>query len=121
MPHMDMSEDLVPTDIAAAPPKKQRGEDKSVIVNGLYIKNRNGTKLCEGFQTGACGGVVNNRCAKDHISAHQCAKCLDNSHGQSICGAQRSPEEQSARIKAKKANSVDKGGKGKGKKGGKNW
>jgi hypothetical protein len=52
-------------------PAKRRDRDLSVLVDGLYVKNRRGLELCVGFNQGTCHG---RSCAKG--AAHQCSKCL---------------------------------------------
>jgi hypothetical protein len=49
---------------------------------GRNVTNRQGRKLCPEFQTGACVGRV---CPVDSERAHQCAVCLDTSHGAHSC------------------------------------
>ena len=50
--------------------------------------NRKGTPLCEGFQTGRCNksNANNHRCSVEPSKVHQCAVCLDTSHGAHACG-----------------------------------
>ena len=44
--------------------------------------NRAGKRLCDGFQNGQCTRTLpNNVCAKNPSEVHQCARCLQPSHG----------------------------------------
>ena len=86
--------------------KKQQKQDQSRISEGHYTHNRRGTKLCESFQTGACGNALrNNLCPKDRTTMHQCNKCLSPAHGGAQCNSSATPRS------LKKSS----GGKGKGK------
>ena len=49
---------------------------------GRNVTNRQGRKLCPDFQTDSCTGRV---CQIDVERAHQCALCLDTTHGANAC------------------------------------
>ena len=71
--------------------------------NGKWTKNNKGVKLCGPFQAGQCpGGSA--QCPRSE--AHQCNKCLQNSHGASTCGTVKPKEDKVGKGKGR-------GGKGK--------
>ena len=52
------------------------------VAGGLLTTNNSGVGLCKGWQIGKCRKCdAMSKCSKDGVSAHQCAKCLDNRHG----------------------------------------
>ena len=52
------------------------------IVNGRYIENKRGAKLCSAFQLGNCDvGGHPGTCPRNAGQAHQCNKCLQQAHG----------------------------------------
>ena len=60
--------------------------------------------MCNAFQLGSCGGVdTAGMCKKNPKFAHQCAVCLQSSHGASSC----------TRDKAEAKKGAGKGKKGK--------
>ena len=65
----------------ARPAKRQRGKSHRVA-NGRYITNRSDIPLCAGFQRGQCGAALQGGlCPVDHVSIHQCCRCLSDRHG----------------------------------------
>ena len=73
--------------------KKQ--QDMSRISEGRYTYNRAGNKLCEAFQTGACGNAIHgNYCPKDRSSVHQCSRCLSQTHGGAQCTSSNAPKQR---------------------------
>ena len=55
------------------------------VPSGWLETNKQGARLCDGFQTGKCTTLNRGRCAADKNCAHQCAICLDNRHGAAKC------------------------------------
>ena len=43
--------------------------------------SRRGTRICEGYQTGACTITTRGKCAADGISLHICSICRQTGHG----------------------------------------
>ena len=61
---------------------KGKGEDLSVWDGSKFLKTRNGTCICRGYQDGSCQRMNSwNLCAYDGSSAHQCELCLMVGHG----------------------------------------
>ena len=111
----------------AAPPTAPRGQKRKIqydrqeskghdVVNGKYVSNRRGHKLCPKFQEGTCGDAVgDNRCPHNRGEVHQCNLCLGQNHGSNMCAHKSIPKSDDF---AKKFKGKGKGrGKGKGKKG----
>ena len=74
------------------PGKQQHGDHESdnevdlevapATTGVLLTINNGGVGLCKGWQIGKCRKCdAMSRRAKDGVSAHQCARCLDNRHG----------------------------------------
>ena len=55
--------------------KRYEGEDQSVKQDGVFVKNRRGTKICPDFNKGKCGSRKPQSKCKDGCS-HQCNLCL---------------------------------------------
>ena len=61
---------------------KGKGEDLSVWDGSKFLKTRNGTSICRGYQDGSCQRMNSwNLCSYDGSSAHQCELCLMVGHG----------------------------------------
>ena len=86
--------------------QKQAPAAPRQIVNGCYVTNGKGHRICEGFQNGSCTKMKDSRCIHDVNAVHCCNKCLGNNHG----GAHPSKCPAKPKAKAGKAK-----GKGKGK------
>ena len=70
-----------------APASSGQQADLSTSSGGVYTANRKGNKLCQDYQTGACGQTLpGDVCPRDRTQRHQCAKCLGSHHGQNKCG-----------------------------------
>ena len=81
--------------------------DLSVWDGAKYIKNRAGSDICKGYQTGHCCRIDSyNKCAHDGRSAHQCEVCLMVGHGSS---------EQGKCPKQRGTKPTGRGGKGGGR------
>ena len=75
--------------------------------DGLFTHNRRGSELCKLYQSGEC--VETDRrgfCARNPQRRHQCAKCLNESHGANRCP-----------LESPRAPRPNHGVKGRGKKG----
>ena len=62
---------------------KARVHEVESTAGGLrFMKNRGGYKLCDDFQTGACGeSSRGHHCPQNRNLMHQCRKCLSPLHG----------------------------------------
>ena len=89
--------------------KRPITRDLPAKVEGHFKTNRSGIKLCEAFQSGACGKATHgNRCPSNREMVHQCGFCLTHEHGSKFCG---SPNTEGLYYAPPKG----KGSKGKGK------
>ncbi len=95
----------------APEPNSDRPAKFHRVAEGMYTHNRQGKKLCEGFQTGACPYQPGrNWCPSQRDAVHQCSRCLSQMHG-----AHRPFECQAKPVEPKGRGGKGKGqGKGKG-------
>ena len=95
---------------------KPRVHEVENTAGGLrFSKNRAGNKLCDDFQTGACGEASRgNHCPNNRSLIHQCRKCLSPHHGADGPAGPCNGKGPSAQMYPNKGKG--KGG-GKGKKG----
>ena len=59
--------------------------------NGLWVANVKGVSICGAYNNGSCTG----KCPQN--KAHQCNKCLQNSHPASRCGQPRVAKEKNSK------------------------
>ena len=95
--------------------RSRMGAREHNVKDGKYVTNRQGSKMCEGFQSGSCTETAYGMwCAKNTSEVHQCNICLGNHRGNQ-CTNTSIPDTGASRGKSG-------GGKGKGagkRKGGK--
>ena len=85
-------------------------------MDGKFTHNRNGFKICQGFQNGTCvnssGGL---RRERNRELTHQCEKCLDPRHGAYHPTACQATPREPAPGRLKGGTGNGKGGRGKGR------
>ena len=95
----------VPRTLKAVPPhrdvpeKKITKKDSKQDANGLWTHNVKGVKICGAFNADKC---QKGKCPRNE--AHQCNKCLQNSHAAPRCGQPH--------VKVKQERTKHQGGKG---------
>ena len=80
--------------------------------NGLYVTNRRGIAICDGFNKGTCNNTKGHKCAVDVSKMHRCNRCLDVTHA-------NTPENPCNRMSSGAGNASKGAGKKGAKKGGK--
>ena len=86
------------------------------VKDGKYTTNRQGSKLCEGFQVGSCNETAYGMwCSKNTAEVHQCNLCLGN-HRANQCTSPSAPDSAAPRGKSgggkRKGAGKRKSGKG---------
>ncbi len=81
-----------------------------------FKANRKGLRLCAAFNRGECSpSSAGNCCPRDPGFVHQCARCLDATHGMHTCFRSDFPAQKAAKTQTYKGGGKSSKGKGKGK------